>query len=109
MAFQLFLIIFSAVVIARALRQYNKKEVSRYWVIAWSLVWCVVIGVALMPQGTDAVAALVGVGRGADLLVYLAVVFLLYAVHRLMVREQKMREEMTELVRAIAIDRATRE
>ncbi len=109
MAFQIFLIVFSVIVITRALRQYNKKEVSRYWVIAWSLVWCVVIGVALMPQGTDAIAEAVGVGRGADLLVYLSVVFLLYAVHRLMVREQKTREEMTELVRAIAIDRAKHE
>ena len=67
-------------------------------------MWLVVIGVAVTPQSTDIVASFVGVGRGADLLVYLAVTFLLYAVLRLMVRQQKMSEEITELVRKIAVD-----
>jgi len=75
----------------------------------WSVLWLVVAGVALMPQATDRIAAFAGVGRGADLLVYLAVTFLLYAVLRLMLRQQKMSEEITELVRKIAIDNPTKQ
>ena len=102
--FQFFLIAFSAYAIARSFKQYSRKQVSKYWVAVWSLLWLMVAGVALMPQATDSIATLAGVGRGADLLVYLAVTFLLYAVLRLMVRQQKMSEEITELVRKIAID-----
>ncbi len=108
MMFQLFLIVFSAYAIARSVKQYSRKQVSKYWVIVWSALWIVVIGVALMPQATDRVAAFAGVGRGAYLLVYLAVTFLLYAVLRLMVRQQKMSEEITELVRSIAIEHPKR-
>ena len=104
MVFKLFLIAFSLYAIARSFKQYHKRQVSKYWAIVWSFMWLVVIGVALTPQSTDVVASFVGVGRGADLLVYLAVTFLLYAVLRLMVRQQKMSEEITELVRKIAVD-----
>ncbi len=104
MMFQLFLVAFSLYAILRSVKQYSRKQVSRYWVVVWSVLWTTVIGVALMPQATDRIAALAGIGRGADLLVYLAVTFLLYAVLRIMVRQQKMSEEITELVRSIAID-----
>jgi small membrane protein len=108
MVFQIFLIVFSGYAIARSVRQYARKDVSKYWMCVWSVLWFVVIGVALMPQATDRIAAFAGVGRGADLLVYLAVIFLLYAVLRLMVRQQNMSAEITELVRTIAIDHAKR-
>lgn len=108
MIFQTFLIAFSVYAIARSMRQYAQKRVSKYWVAVWSVLWVIVIGVALMPQITDRIAQYVGVGRGADLLVYLAVTFLLYAVLRIMVRQQKISEEITELVRNIAIDHVER-
>lgn len=109
MVFQFFLIAFSVYAIGRSLKQYTKKQVSKYWVVVWSFLWVIVIGVALMPQATDRIARMVGVGRGADLLVYLSVTFLLYAVLRLMVRQQKMSEDITELVRKIAVDHPEKE
>ena len=65
MVFQVFLIAFSGYAIARSVRQYRRKDVSKYWVGVWSALWLVVIGVALMPQATDRIAAFAGVGRGA--------------------------------------------
>lgn len=108
MMFKIFLIVFSLYAILRAKKQYEKREASWYWAVVWSLMWVFVIAVALMPQATDAIAAFAGVGRGADLLVYTAVIFLLYATHRSMVRQQKMSEDITELVRKIAVDRPER-
>lgn len=108
MLFKIFLIVFSLFAIARAKKQYEKRQASWYWAVVWSFMWVVVILVALMPQGTDAIAAYVGVGRGADLLVYVAVVFLLYANYRSLVRQQKMSEDITELVRKIAVDHPER-
>lgn len=108
MLFKIFLIVFSLFAIARAKKQYEKRQASWYWAVVWSLMWVVVILVALMPQGTDAIATYVGVGRGADLLVYVAVVFLLYANYRSLVRQQKMSEDITELVRKIAVDHPER-
>lgn len=108
MLFKIFLIVFSLFAIARVKKQYEQRQASWYWAAVWSLMWVVVILAALMPQGTDAVAAYVGVGRGADLFVYIAVVFLLYANYRSLVRQQKMSDDITELVRKIAVDHPER-
>ena len=108
MLFKLFLVAFAAFAIMRTRGQYAKRQVSKYWFMAWTMMWVVVVFVALMPQATDVLARIAGVERGADLVVYTAVVVLSYAVYRLMVRQQKLNEEVTELVRTIGIDRVTK-
>lgn len=106
MAFKIALILFALFASLRTWRQYKAQKVTRQWFVIWSILWLLIIVVALVPQTTDMLAANVGVGRGADLLVYIAVVFLLYAQFRTMVRTKKLHEQQTELVRRIAIERA---
>ncbi len=106
MIFQLILVSFAAVAIYKTWQQYSKKEASKYWAVAFSCLWLVVIAVALVPNLTNSLAKLVGIGRGADVIVYSAIVILTYSVYRLMVKEQKLSAEMTELVRAVAISNA---
>lgn len=106
MVFKIALILFAVFAALRTWRQYRAQKATRQWFVLWSVVWLLVIGVAVAPQTSDLLAANVGVGRGADLLVYVAIVFLLYAQFRTMVRTKKLHEQQTELVRRIAIERA---
>lgn len=103
MIFQFGIIIFAFVVILRTYGQYKKEFVSRYWLLAFSLVWVAICVAAIIPHVTDDIAHVVGIERGADMFVYSAVLVLLYAVYRLFVRTQRMHEEITELVRQIAL------
>jgi hypothetical protein len=61
---------------------------------------------ALFPEYTNVLAALVGVGRGADLLLYAVVVFgLFYAVYQY--RRQLWQEKVnTDLARALTLAQA---
>lgn len=106
MMFQAFLIIFAVIALAKVGRQYQKRKVSVYWFIVWSILWMGVIAVGLSPQTTDVIAARVGVGRGADLLVYSSILILFYGLYRVMSRQEKLHQEITELVRKIAIIQA---
>lgn len=106
MAFQIGLIIFAALMLLRTWQQHAHQKVTKQWLISWAVVWTVIIIVALAPQSADLVASVVGVGRGADLFVYIAILFLLYAEYRTLVRTKKLHEQQTELVRRIAIERA---
>lgn len=106
MAFKIALIIFALFASLRTWRQYKAQKVTRQWFVLWLFVWALVIVVAVAPQTTDILASNVGVGRGADLLVYIAIVFLLYGQFRNMVRTKRLHEQHTELVRRIAIERA---
>ena len=104
MIFQILLIIFAAFAIMKTSRQYQARKVTVRWFGIWILLWITVIGVAITPESTDIVAELLGVERGADLLVYVAVVVLCYAMYRVFVRLEKQNRELTDLVRKIAIN-----
>jgi hypothetical protein len=106
MVFQIFLIIFALFAIGKTWRQYQKKEASKYWAITFSLLWAAVIAVVAVPDLANMLANAVGIGRGADVIMYSAVVVLTYAVYRLMLRQEKLSKQMTDLVRAIAIENA---
>jgi len=103
MIFQILLIAFALFAIVKTTRQYKKDKVSVYWFVVWSIFWTLLIIAALVPQTTDLIAQTVGVERGADLLVYSAVVVLFYATYRIMIRIEKQHQELTDLVRKIAI------
>lgn len=106
MIFQIILVVFAASAIYRTLGQFRARKVSKYWFTLWTLVWLAVIVVAITPHTTDLIAQAAGVGRGADLLVYSSIVVLIYAVFRLVASQQRLSQELTTLIRKIAIDQA---
>lgn len=103
MIFKLFLVIFALFALSKTVNQYRHKRVSLHWCAIWTCFWVIVIVVAFLPQTTDIVARYVGVERGADLLVYLAVVLLSYGFYRALVNNARHDREITELVRRLAI------
>jgi hypothetical protein len=80
---------------------------STLWdrIIALALVILAVLSI-LFPQLTTAVANALGVGRGADLLIYLSIVTGLFVSLLLYSRIQRLERDQTELVRQIALERA---
>ncbi|OGL95864.1 hypothetical protein A2348_00435 [Candidatus Uhrbacteria bacterium RIFOXYB12_FULL_58_10] len=103
MTFQVILVLFALFAITRTSRQYRKRKVSLYWFLLWTGLWALVIGIALYPTTADAIARFVGVERGADLALYLAVVLLAYLVFRLFVRQEETERSITQVVRQIAV------
>jgi len=104
MIFKITLVLFALFALSKTRKQYREKRVSGHWFTVWTLFWAIVIFVAFLPHTTDLVATYVGVERGADLIVYSAVVVLAYGLYRVLVNQIKMQREITELVRRGAID-----
>ena|SRR3990167_3119194 len=108
MIFQWILMLFALLTLLRARRQYTRKRISRSWFFIWSLLWVGIFIAAAMPRTLDAIAGLVGVARGADLFVYLAVLILLTGVFRLLIKVNQVERQITQLVRALALQQADR-
>lgn len=85
------------------LSRFRRKELSPGALALWLVLWAGVGVVALVPNSTARVAQLLGVGRGADVAVYLALVILFFLIFRCMVALEKMRREITVLVRALSL------
>ena len=105
MIFQLFLILFALFLIRHVVKQYRALKVHKGWVGIWSLFSAGVIVVAVIPEITNHLAARVGVGRGADLVIYISLALLFVVVLRQTMHLQRVEAELTELIRKMAIGR----
>ncbi len=101
---QFLIIVFALFAITRTVRQFKKGVVTRRWLLFWILFWIVAGVVAALPQSADALARVVGVGRGADVVIYLSLVVIFYLIFRLYVKIEQVESEITRLVRKLSVD-----
>ncbi|MDO8559539.1 MAG: DUF2304 domain-containing protein [bacterium] len=85
-------------------RQY-RHELGGGEAVLWSVLWVGVLSAAWFPHATDVVARWVGVGRGADLLIFTSIVALFVLVSWLLARVERVEREITEIVRHEALRR----
>ena len=71
-----------------------------------SLTFILLIVFALVPDLSTEIAHLVGIGRGVDLALYIAIVFLLSFVFNLYIGQQEQNLRLTQLTRQLALTQA---
>ena len=74
--------------------------------IAWALVWLAATVAIVWPATTAKIAKMLGIGRGADLVLYCGIVFMMVGFLMIYVRLRQLRREMTLLVRHLALREA---
>ena len=62
-----------------------------------------VIFVILLPESSSLIASVLGVGRGLDAVLSIAVVVLLYSIFRVVIKLEFLEHEITQIVRKIAL------
>ena len=70
----------------------------------WSLFWVVAGIVVLLPNSTAYFAKIVGIGRGADLVVYVALATVFFIIFKLMMKIELLNKDITKLTRKFALD-----
>ncbi|MBI5370091.1 DUF2304 family protein [Candidatus Uhrbacteria bacterium] len=101
---QIFIGLFAAFAITRAVRQFRSGALTILWLFVWVIFWIALAALALTPQIADRVAATLGVGRGVDVLIYIAIIALFYLVFRVFVKIEQVEHEITGLVRKLALE-----
>ena len=86
-------------------RRAGQNALSRRAAILWSLVWIGGGIVVLRPEVASLFAKLLGVGRGADAVLYVGVLLMVYLLFRVFLRLDKTERDLTKLVRRIALDK----
>ena len=84
---------------------YSFSQFGKSRIVATFILFCCTIGIVfvIVPTWSTAVANAVGVGRGADLVIYILSVVALAAIFNLHLKLRKMSESQTELARKLAI------
>lgn len=100
---QIILILFLMVMAGLYIIRLRNKTYHRLIVLIFIVTGVVMV---IMPDWTTAIAQRIGVGRGADLILYLGLVGLSFICMLLYLRIRELEVKLTELVRLTAIKEA---
>lgn len=103
MPLKIFLSIFLVVVVLRTWMNQRRGVITRREAGLWTVLWVLVFAAVLNPHATDVVARWFGVGRGADLLIFVSILALFALVSWLLSRVSKVERDITTVVRETAL------
>ena len=83
-----------------------KGQMRKRIALFWLLVWMVSGTTIVWPRSTVVVANILGIGRGADLVLYVSVVVTMAGFFYVYTRFRRLDSQLTKLVRALAIQNA---
>ena len=81
----------------------STKKVGRISGLIWLMVWSCGIIALMQPDITTLIANIVGIHRGADLLLYIVVIIMTIGFFSMYLRLRQLRKEFTLLIRRISI------
>lgn len=103
---QIFVVAFAVFAISRAVLRFKDKKISALSFGLWCAVWIAAIVVVIVPSTSFFFANLLGIQRGADFVVYVSIVVLFYLLFRLYVKIDGTEQNVTKLVKELAIKKA---
>lgn len=103
-----FQVIFSVLVVYfiwRVLSKKNSGVLKTSELFGWLVIWLLVLLALWWPGTLSTVATFLGIGRGVDLAIYLAIVLQFFLIFRLFVKVDRQQQEITVLTRNVAISK----
>ncbi len=94
---------------SRAFLRLRDNQISFREFMFWTVVWVGVLVVTFVPSILNYLSSRAGVGRGADLLVYLSILLLFYLTFRMYVKLDEVKEDVTKIVRKVALEEVEKE
>jgi len=108
MLLRIFILVFVVGSLAKVIFVFRRGQLRRGPLVLWTILWLAIAVVALLPDVSSILARLLGVGRGADLLVYGSILVLFYAVFRLIIKQSYLEQEIADLAKALTIREANK-
>jgi len=102
---QFLLLAFVLGALTKVIYSYTQRGMQRRDFLFWTLVWIGTAAIITFPDATSFLAHGLGIGRGADLIIYASLLISFYLILRLHLLLAHLEQEITEIVRAIALER----
>ncbi len=103
---QIIVSLFTLVMVFKLFKQKQADKISTANFLIWLLLWLAILLVFWQPNSTSYLANILGIGRGADLVVYLSIIIVFYLLFRIFIRLNKIETDLTRLTREDAINHA---
>ncbi len=103
---QLFLSVVVLWILIQTLARTFRERLPFFFNFAWFCFWILTLLVINNTELTSKVANSIGIGRGADLIIYLSIIGLFFMLYRLYLQQLAADRAITRLIRRMAIDSA---
>ncbi len=100
---QLILSLFLLFAVSRVYLRFREGSINLGAFLFWFGLWILAIFSVFNPEFTNYWAKLLGVGRGADVLIYISIALIFYLIFRTNVMIENLREEISRVVREVAL------
>ncbi len=108
MLFQTLFLLFSIFAIVTVLKRMHEGMLSFRALIFWILFWVGAAVVVIWPNSTQVLANHLGIGRGTDVVMYMAMAIVFFILFRLHIKIESLNRAMTKVVRQDALDTTRR-
>ncbi len=103
MVIQILLTVFFLFALVKVIARFRVGDLAKGGLVLWSLFWVAAAVVVLLPNSTAYFAKLVGIGRGADLVVYVSLAAIFFIIFKLMMKVESLNKDITKLTRKMAL------
>lgn len=91
----------------KVVRTYQGRGMRTPAFAAWTSIWLGTGLIIVFPGVTSLLAQILGIGRGADLIVYAGLLIVFYLIWRIHLTLDRLDAAITEIVRTIALEQLT--
>ena len=95
-------------IIYRTVVAYRSKTLSVGFTVTWLLFWSVGLILVIKQEWVISLANWIGIGRGVDLVIYLSIILLYYLIYTVLIRLQEIEENLTRIIRGLALKSPSR-
>lgn len=104
--FQIAIALLSVVAIMNVMRRKNEKLLGPLGAFFWILFWVAVAGIVSLPTNfLDRVSQGIGIGRGVDLVMYVAIALLFFLLFKLYIKIEMLKRSLIEVARKNTFER----
>jgi hypothetical protein len=100
---QILLLAFLFFAFTRVILRFREGTISLGMFLFWAGFWILASIGIIKPDFTTFVAKKIGIGRGADAVIYASLLILFYLIFRLSVALENLRHEVTKIIRELAL------
>ncbi|OGG06447.1 hypothetical protein A3D05_04680 [Candidatus Gottesmanbacteria bacterium RIFCSPHIGHO2_02_FULL_40_24] len=105
---QIFLSLFLLFAISRVVIRFREGILPLLGFAFWLAVFGFAIVIVLFPGLTSVLATVVGIGRGADFVIYVSVSLIFFLIFRLYIYLEDIRHDITEIITHLALENKKR-
>ncbi len=101
--FKILFLFFVLLILIRLGKRFKKRQIKITNFLIWLFFWLIAGTIVIYPESTSYLARFLGVGRGADVIIYFSLAIIFYFIFYFTIRLHVIDSKIAKIVRNISL------